>query len=59
VLAGIAVGLTAQGLSPFAAAAAAAWLHGDCALRFGRPGLIAEDLVEQIPGALEAAAAAN
>ena len=38
----------AQGLSPLAAAAAAAWLHGECALRFGSPGLIAEDLVEQI-----------
>ncbi|SEP38875.1 NAD(P)H-hydrate epimerase [Rhodospirillales bacterium URHD0017] len=59
VLAGIAIGLMAQGLSPFAAAAAAAWLHGDCALRFGRPGLIAEDLVGQIPGALQAASAAN
>jgi ADP-dependent NAD(P)H-hydrate dehydratase / NAD(P)H-hydrate epimerase len=59
VLAGIALGLMARGLSPFAAAAAAAWLHGDCALRFGRPGLIAEDLVGQIPDALEAAAAAN
>jgi NAD(P)H-hydrate epimerase len=59
VLAGIAVGLLAQGLSPLAAAAAAAWLHGDCALRFGRPGLIAEDLVGQIPDALEAALAAN
>lgn len=55
VLAGVAVGLMAQGLSPFAAAAAAAWLHGDCALRFGRPGLIAEDLVGQIPDALRAA----
>jgi ADP-dependent NAD(P)H-hydrate dehydratase / NAD(P)H-hydrate epimerase len=59
VLAGIAVGLMAQGLSPFAAAAAAAWLHGECALRFGRPGLIAEDLVGQIPDALQAALAAN
>jgi NAD(P)H-hydrate epimerase len=55
VLAGIAVGLMAQGLSPFAAAAASAWLHGDCALRFARPGLIAEDLVGQIPDALQAA----
>lgn len=55
VLAGIAVGLIAQGLSPFAAAAAAAWLHGDCALRFGRPGLIAEDVAGQIPEALQAA----
>jgi NAD(P)H-hydrate epimerase len=59
VLAGIAVGLMAQGLSPFASAAAAAWLHGDCALRFGRPGLIAEDLIGQIPTALRAVQAAN
>jgi len=59
VLAGIAVGLMAQGLSAFAAAAAAAWVHGECALRFGRPGLIAEDLVAQLPDALEAAQAAN
>jgi ADP-dependent NAD(P)H-hydrate dehydratase / NAD(P)H-hydrate epimerase len=59
VLAGIAVGLMAQGLSPFAAAAAAAWLHGECALRFARPGLIAEDLVGQIPDALQAALATN
>jgi ADP-dependent NAD(P)H-hydrate dehydratase / NAD(P)H-hydrate epimerase len=59
VLAGIAVGLMAQGLSPFAAAAAAAWLHGECALRFARPGLIAEDLVGQIPEALQAALATN
>jgi hydroxyethylthiazole kinase-like uncharacterized protein yjeF len=59
VLAGIAVGLMAQGLSPFAAAAAAAWLHGECALRFARPGLIAEDLILQIPDALQAVFAAN
>jgi ADP-dependent NAD(P)H-hydrate dehydratase / NAD(P)H-hydrate epimerase len=55
VLAGIACGLMAQALSPLAAAAAAAWLHGDCALRFGGPGLIAEDLSERIPQALRAA----
>lgn len=59
VLAGLAVGLMAQKLSPLAAAAAAAWIHGDCALRFGRPGLIAEDLVAQIPGAVEAALSMN
>lgn len=59
VLAGIAVGLAAQGLSPLAAGAAAAWLHGECALRFGRPGLIAEDLPPQIPDALQTAYAAN
>jgi NAD(P)H-hydrate epimerase len=55
VLAGIAVGLMARGLSPLAAGAAAAWLHGECALRFGLPGLIAEDLIAQLPGALQAA----
>lgn len=59
VLAGIAVGLMARGLSPLAAASAAAWLHGDCALRFARPGLIAEDLVGQIPDALQSVLAAN
>ena len=59
VLAGIAVGLMAQGMSPLAAAAAAAWLHGECALRFALPGLIAEDLVGRIPEALQGALAAN
>ena len=54
VLAGMAGGLLAQGLSPLAAAAAAAWLHGDCAFRFERPGLIAEDLIGRIPEALAA-----
>ena len=59
VLAGIATGLLAQHLSPIAAAAAAAWLHGECALGFGRPGLVAEDLVGRLPDALYAAMAAN
>jgi NAD(P)H-hydrate epimerase len=54
VLAGMAGGLMAQGLSPMAAGAAAAWLHGDCAFRFERPGLIAEDLISRIPEALAA-----
>jgi ADP-dependent NAD(P)H-hydrate dehydratase / NAD(P)H-hydrate epimerase len=57
VLAGIAVGLMAQGLSPLAAGAAAAWVHGECALRFGLPGLIAEDLIDRIPEALATALA--
>lgn len=48
VLAGIAAGLLAQGMPAFAAAAAAAWLHGAAAARFG-PGLIAEDLPEALP----------
>ena len=47
VLAGIALGLLAQGLDPFDAGCAAAWLHGEAATAIG-PGLIAEDL----PGAL-------
>ena len=55
VLAGIAAGLMAQGLAPLAAGAAAAWIHGECAYRFGKPGLIAEDLVEHLPEALAAA----
>jgi hydroxyethylthiazole kinase-like uncharacterized protein yjeF len=48
VLAGLIAGLTAQGMDSFEAAAAAAWLHGAAAERIG-PGLIAEDLPEQIP----------
>jgi hydroxyethylthiazole kinase-like uncharacterized protein yjeF len=55
VLAGLAGGLMAQGLAPLAAASAAAWLHGECAYRFGRPGLIAEDIVNSLPEALAAA----
>lgn len=43
VLAGIILGLRAQGMPPFEAAAAAAWLHGAAAAAVG-PGLIAEDL---------------
>jgi NAD(P)H-hydrate epimerase len=56
VLAGISGALMAQGLAPLAAAAAAAWLHGESAFRFGRPGLIAEDLVDRLPDALQAVA---
>ena len=51
VLAGIALGLMAQGMAPFDAGCAAAWLHGAAAARFG-PGLIAEDLCETLPAAL-------
>ena len=51
VLAGFIGGLLAQGVPPFEAAAAAAWLHGDAAGRFG-PGLIAEDLPEILPESL-------
>jgi NAD(P)H-hydrate epimerase len=53
VLSGLIGGLLAQGLEPGKAAAAAAWLHGDAAGRFG-PGLIAEDIPEILPESLAA-----
>jgi hydroxyethylthiazole kinase-like uncharacterized protein yjeF len=48
VLAGFIAGLLARGFAPKQAAEIAAWLHVECAQHFG-PGLIAEDLPEQIP----------
>jgi NAD(P)H-hydrate epimerase len=51
VLAGIIVGLMAQGMAPFDAAAAAAWLHGEAGAAVG-PGLIAEDLPDNLPAVL-------
>ena len=51
VLAGLCVGLLAQGLAAFDAAAAAAWIQGAAASGFG-PGLIAEDLPDRVPGAV-------
>ena len=48
VLAGTVVGLLAQGMPPFEAACAAAWLSGDVATAFG-PGLLAEDICQGIP----------
>jgi NAD(P)H-hydrate epimerase len=55
VLAGVAAAFLAQGLTPLAAGAAAAWIHGEASLRFGGPGLIAEDLIDLLPKALGAA----
>jgi len=52
VLAGVVLGLLAQGMEPFAAAAAAVWIHGAAAGRLG-PGLVAEDLVEAVPPVLK------
>ena len=51
VLAGMIVGLLAQGIAPFVAACAAAWMHGAAASAFG-PGLIAEDLIDGLPAVL-------
>lgn len=48
VLAGFITGLLARGFGSMQAAETAAWLHVECALKFG-PGLIAEDLPEQLP----------
>jgi NAD(P)H-hydrate epimerase len=48
VLGGIVLGLLAQGMEPFLAAAAAVWLHGAAATEFG-PGLMAEDLPDLLP----------
>lgn len=51
VLAGMLVGLLAQGMDAFDAACAGVWLHGTAAKRFG-PGLIAEDIPELLPSVL-------
>ncbi|WP_107498085.1 NAD(P)H-hydrate dehydratase [Thalassobius sp. I31.1] len=52
VLAGFIAGLLARGFSPVHAAESAVWLHVECARHFG-PGLIAEDLPEQLPAVLQ------
>jgi NAD(P)H-hydrate epimerase len=51
VLGGMILGLLAQGMEAFAAAAAGVWLHGAAASGFG-PGLLAEDLPDLLPGVL-------
>ena len=48
VLAGFITGLLARGSEPMHAAETAVWLHVECARSFG-PGLIAEDLPEELP----------
>lgn len=53
VLAGFITGLLARGFAPMQAAETAAWLHVECALEFG-PGLIAEDIPEQLPKVFKA-----
>lgn len=51
VLAGLVLGLLAQGMESFDATCAATWLHGEVAGLLG-PGLIAEDLPDALPQAL-------
>ncbi len=51
VLAGLIAGLRAQGMPAFEAACAAVHVHGAAAARFG-PGLVADDLPEQVPAIL-------
>jgi NAD(P)H-hydrate epimerase len=58
VLAGLILGMLAQGMNPFPAACAAVWMHGAAAASFG-PGLLAEDLPDLIPGVLRQLAASG
>lgn len=48
VLGGLILGLLAQGMDAFLAAAAGVWVHGAAAAAFG-PGLLAEDLPDLVP----------
>jgi NAD(P)H-hydrate epimerase len=51
VLAGIIIGLLAQGMPAFEAASMAVWVHGQSGYEFG-PGLIAEDIPDALPALL-------
>jgi len=44
----MALGLMTQGMNPYQAACASAWIHGTVAEKIG-PGLIAEDLPANLP----------
>ena len=52
VLAGMILGLLAQGMDVFLASAAAVWIHGDVSISIGR-GLVASDIPAQIPASLK------
>jgi len=51
VLAGLILGLLAQGMDGYLAAASAVWLHGAAAADFG-PGMLADDLPDLLPAVL-------
>jgi hydroxyethylthiazole kinase-like uncharacterized protein yjeF len=51
VLTGMIAGLLAQGMQPFEAACAGAWMHGAAAQKAGI-GMIAEDIPEALPAVL-------
>jgi len=53
VLAGLVLGLLAQGVDAYFAGCMAAWVHGAAAAAFGS-GLIAEDIPENVPSVLQA-----
>ena len=52
VLSGLIGGLLAQGMGSFEAACAGAYIHGRAAQRFGKPGMVADDLPGLIPEVL-------
>ncbi len=52
VLSGVIGALLAQGVPPFEAAAAGAWLHGRAGMAGPRRGLVASDVVDGLPAAL-------
>ncbi len=52
VLAGIAAGMMASGVGAFNAGAIACWLHAQTGMQLGA-GLIAEDLIDQLPKSME------
>ncbi len=59
VLAGVVAALCAGGLDPFRAAALGAFLHGRAGALGWRHGLVAGDLVDALPRAIDAAVARN
>lgn len=54
VLSGVIAGLLAMGVPPAEAAAGGAWIHAAAARRRGRRGLVASDLLAEIPAVLNA-----